>query len=235
VNSVLITGTDTAVGKTVVCGLLGRYLLEKGRNPVTQKWIQTGSRGFPSDIAVHLKLMGKKKSDVEKYLPHITPYTFTLAASAHLAASCENKKISERKIKYSFRMLKKHFDFVIVEAIGGALVPFNKSKFVIDIAKDLNLPVIIVAKNKLGAINHTLLTIEAIKARQLKILGIIFNDSPKRENMVILQDNPKIIKTISGKMILGNLPWLKNQNLLYKAFLPIGDAILTQLTGKTPK
>ena len=60
-GGVFVTGTDTEVGKTVVCGLLARYLEEKGHRVITQKWIQTGSSGFPIDIASHLKLMGKSK------------------------------------------------------------------------------------------------------------------------------------------------------------------------------
>jgi dethiobiotin synthetase len=234
-NAVLITGTDTEVGKTIVCGLLARYLLDKGYNAITQKWIQTGSSGFPIDIAMHLKLMGKKKADIEKHLPLINPYTFTFAASPHLAAPSEKRKISATKIKNSFKSLTKQFDFVIVEATGGALVPYNHKNLIIDIAKDLKLSVIIVAKNKLGAINHTLLTIEAIKSRHMKIMGIAFNSSPKKENKIILRDNPKIIKTLSGEQVLGTLPWSKNPSLLYKAFIPIGDKILTQLSGKAQK
>ena len=234
-KAVFITATDTEAGKTVVCGLLGRFLLEKGYNVITQKWIQTGSPGFTPDIMTHLKLMKKKKKDIEKYLPYMAPYTFKLPASAHLAARSENKIVNAAKIKNCLRTLTKQFDYVIAEGIGGALVPFNKKKCVIDIAKDLDLPVIIVAKNKLGAINHTLLTIEALESRKMKILGIIFNGSPGKEKKIILEDNPKIIRTLTGEKLLGNLPWSTNQNQLYKAFEPIGNKILKEMTGKITK
>ncbi len=228
-SGVFVTGTDTEVGKTVVCGLLGRYLNEKGYSVITQKWIQTGSAGFPIDIASHLKLMGRTKKQVQDYLPLITPYNFAFPASAHLAAALEKKIISAAKIKKSFQKLSNEFDFVIVEGIGGALVPYNKKKVVIDIAGELDLPVIIVAKNKLGAINHTLLTIEAVRARGMKITGIIFNGSKNKDNEIILEDNQKIIKALAKTPILGQLTWSKNTPDLQKEFVSIGSRILRQL------
>ena len=229
-KSVFITGTDTEVGKTIVCGLLANYLAGKDHTVVTQKWIQTGSENLPPDIAVHLDLMGKNKSDIEDYLSDIAPYTFRLPASPHLAAALEKKRIDATKIKESFQRLSKKFEFVIVEGIGGALVPFNKKNLVIDIAQQMALPVIIVAANKLGAINHTLLTIEALKARDIKILGIIFNAHNEIQDKIVLEDNPKIIKTLTGEKILGTLLWSKDRPLLYEAFEPIGRDILLELT-----
>jgi dethiobiotin synthetase len=225
-KAVFVTGTDTEVGKTLVCGLLGQYLLDKGRRVVTQKWIQTGSDGFAEDIRVHLRLMGRGKKNIEKYLSFMCPYTFSLAASPHLAAEAEQGKIDTVKIKDSFRRLSEKFDTVIVEGTGGALVPFNRKELVIDIAQELDLPVIIVAKNKLGDINHTLLTIEAIEKRNMKITGIIFNGH-KDEDELITNDNPQIVKELTGERILGSLPRLKELDLLHKAFVPIGDNIWT--------
>jgi len=229
-KAVFITGTDTEVGKTVICGLLANYLLSKGRTVITQKWIQTGSENFPPDIAVHLDLMGKNKSDIEDYLPYIVPYAFRLPASPHLAAALEKKQIDAAKIKKSFQRLSKEFEFVIVEGIGGALVPFNEKELVIDIAQQMALPVIIVAANKLGAINHTLLTIEALKARGINILGVIFNAQNEMQDKIVLEDNPQIIKTLTGEKIFGILPWSKDRRLLCEAFEPIGSDILRELT-----
>ena len=232
-RAVFVTGTDTGVGKTVVTGLLARYLLDRGYSAITQKWVQTGSQGFPTDIAEHLKLMGKTREDIESYLPHIVPYTFRLPASPHLAAASEKKRIEAAKIKDSFLRLSNEFDFVVVEGIGGALVPFNSKELVIDIARQLTLPVIIVAENRLGAINHTLLTTEAVRARGMKILGIVFNSQGIKEDKIILEDNPEIIEALTGEKILGNLPRLKRRRTLRSAFTLIGDSILAELTGQT--
>lgn len=178
-------------------------------------------------------MMGKTTADIKKYLPYIAPYTFRLPASPHLAAAYEKKQIDDAKIKDSFQRLSSEFDFVVVEGIGGALVPFNTDKLVIDIASELSLPVIIVAANKLGAINHTLLTIEAVKSRGMEILGVIFNAQSEVQNRIILEDNPKIIEALTGQRVLGSLSWLKDKDLLYKEFAVIGDKILTEMDRKS--
>ena len=228
-NGIFITGTDTDVGKTIITGLLGRYLSNRGYNVITQKWIQTGSKGYPLDIDAHLKLMKKQREEIKDYLPYVSPYAFRFPSSPHLATKLERKKIELEKIKKSYRFLSKRFDSVVVEGIGGALVPFNGKKLVIDIAKELSLPVLIVAGNKLGAINHTFLTIEAIKKRNMKIMGIVFNNLSSKSDKIILRDNPRIIEALTGEAILGTLPRLKDKDYLYKVFSPIGKKIFKKL------
>lgn len=226
VKAIFVTGTDTGVGKSIVSGCLAKYLQEKGQSVITQKWIQTGchSLDFSSDIKLHLEVMGRDKKEINNYLRYVAPYIFRPACSAHLASQIQNKRINADKIKKSFQLLSRRFDFVIAEGIGGALVPFNKKRLVIDIARDLNLAVLVVAQNKLGAINHTLLTIEALKARKIRILGIVFNN-PKYENPRIIKDNPAIIKALTGQNILGILPWREDRRSLYKDFVPIAKKI----------
>ncbi len=224
-ESVFITGTDTGVGKTEVVGLLGRYLLEAGCSVVTQKPIQTGAADLSLDVDRHLELMGRTRGDIERYLGDVEPYVFGLAASPHLAAKVENKRIDAEKIRGSFEVLSDEFDCVIVEGLGGVLVPFDGESLAIDIFKGFGLPVVIVAANKLGAINHTLLTIEALKARGMEILGVVFNSQPGKQEQLVLEDNPKIIGELSGETILGVLPWERETQVLYKAFGPIGEKI----------
>lgn len=225
-KAIFVTGTDTGVGKSVVTGCLFRYLTQKGYNVITQKWVQTGSDSLlSSDIGMHFKISRRALNQVKEYLPLILPNLFKTPASPHLASRLENKKIDSEKIKKSFRSLSKMFDFVIVEGAGGALVPINKDKLLIDIVKELKLPVLIVAGNKLGAINHTLLTIESLNARKIKILGLVFNNLWK-QNSLILKDNPRIVKALTGCNILGSLAQGPNYEKIFKNFIPIGNKIL---------
>lgn len=224
-NSIFIAGTDTGVGKTVVTGLLGRFFMEKGMSVVTQKWIQTGRSAFSEDIDTHLRLMGKKRQDIKNYLEDVCPYVFKFPASPHLAALRENKNIDPEKIEKSFQKLTREFDRVLVEGSGGALVPLDERTLVIDIVKKLNMPVLIVAENKLGAINHALLTVEALEKRDMKIIGIIFNRITNKENEIILKDNLKIIGKISGIKVLGELSCSQNHEELYDEFRSIGERI----------
>ena len=224
-RGIFITGTDTGAGKTMVTGLLARYLMEKGCAVITQKWIQTGCKGFmSSDAEAHLKIMARKKDDIKDYLDCVLPYAFKKAASPHLACSIENKRIDPDKIIKSYRILSRDFDFVIAEGVGGVLVPFNKNKFLIDVAAKLALPVLIVALNKLGAVNHTLLTIEALKRRNIKILGVLFNNL-NNEDRAVLKDNPLIVKALSKENIFGVLNRRDSLGKLYREFTPIGEKI----------
>ena len=164
-RGIFVTGTDTGVGKSVITGLLTRYLKRRGYSVITQKWVETGSRGVSSDTSLHLKIAGIRQDETKNYFNDICPYVFKLPASPHLAAEAEDMKINISKIKKSFKRLAKDFDFVIVEGTGGTLVPINKNKLLIDIAKELNLSVLVVVRNKLGAINpvsYTHLTLPTI-------------------------------------------------------------------------
>lgn len=224
-SGIFITATDTGAGKTMVAGLLARYLMEKGHTVITQKWIQTGCKGFmSSDAGTHLKIMAREKDDIKDYLDCVLPYTFKKAASPHLACSIENKRIDPDKIIKSHRILSGEFDFVIAEGVGGVLVPFNKNKFLIDVAAKLALPVLIVALNKLGAVNHTLLTIEALRRRNIKILGVVFNNLNNKDR-VVLKDNPFIVKALSKENIFGVLNRRGSLRELYRDFTPIGEKI----------
>lgn len=222
-KAIFVAGTDTGVGKSMITGLLGRYLLENGYRVVTQKWIQTGSAGNLRDIDTHLKLMAKRRSDFCGYLPSMAPYFFKLASSPHLAAGAEKKRIKISKIRRCLKNLSGGFDRVIIEGSGGLLVPLDKKLFLVDAIKKMRLPVLLVTANRLGAINSTLLSIEALKSRGIKTAGVVFNNILKNENGLILEDNPVTVKAFSGVEVFGTLPYAKNRELLHKAFVPIGN------------
>jgi len=198
-TSFFVCGTDTGVGKTIVTGLLARTLLDEGYSVITQKWVQTGSKGFPQDIAMHLKLMGKNKDYVKGLMNLVCPYIFKFPASPHLSAKLEKKKIGIKKIKEAYKELCGMFDVVIVEGVGGALVPLDEKTLLLDVVKDLKIPVILVVGNKLGAINHALLTVEAIKNRGLKIAGIVFNETDKSDKKIKRGNIDMIIKHLDSK------------------------------------
>ena len=223
-KGIFITGTDTEVGKTVVTGLLAQYLLGKTWSVITQKWVQSGCEGFPEDIAVHLHWMGRTREGIANYQEAVCPYVFALPASAHLAAEAQGRAIDLAVIKQAYERLAARFEWVLVEGMGGALVPYSRKALLLDLVDELDLPVLIVAKNKLGAINHTLLTIEAIQARGLTVLGIVFN-GPEHEPDAISEDNPKIIEDLADVKVLGTLPWTQDEALLAEAFKSIGREI----------
>lgn len=225
-RSVFIAGTDTGVGKTIVAGSLAYYLEKKGLRVITQKWVQTGSGGeLSGDIKTHLTIMGKSEQDILKYRNAVSPYVFNLAASPHLASRLSHRPIKEQKIKKAFDELRQAFDYVVVEGTGGVLVPFNEKCFLIDIAKDLKIPVLLVAENKLGAIHATLAALEALRSKKMKVLGVVFKNARKCDKK-ILEDNPLIIKKIGKVRVFGVLPWQKTRIEARERFAPIAKNIM---------
>ncbi|MBN1913868.1 MAG: dethiobiotin synthase [Candidatus Omnitrophica bacterium] len=228
-KAIFVTATDTGAGKTTITGLFARYLSEKGFKVATQKWVQTGSRGFPEDLSAHLRFMGKDKKAAQDIASYLCPYVFRLAASPHLACLKEKKSIKKMVIKKAFRFLCKNFDYVIVEGTGGLLVPFGAKGLIIDIASELKLPVLLVAANRLGGINHALLACEAVLARKMELLGVIFNTQDTPCHKAVIKDNPLAVKKITGIGALGLLPRVKDPELLYRKFIPTAINILKRM------
>jgi dethiobiotin synthetase len=149
------------------------------------------------------------------------PYCFKTACSPHLASRLEHRRIDKGKIIKSFKAFSSDFDLVLVEGIGGVLVPFNEDECVIDIAQGLKLPVLVVVENKLGAVNQALLAVEALKKRKMNILGIVFNNI-KKEDKRILKDNPRIVKRFTG---CDTWQWRKDISLIVKKILKESDGL----------
>ena len=182
---IFVAGTDTGIGKTFITEALAGYLAGKGYKVATQKWVETGVKKSPA------------------------VYSFKLAASPHLAAKAEGKAIKVKKIKDALKKLGKKFDIVIVEGTGGLLVPLTEKKLLIDAVKELDLPVLLVSANRLGTINHTLLSLEALCARKMRVLGVVFNNISKNEKSLILKDNPEIVKKFFRKVPVWINGWQK--------------------------
>ncbi|MFN4943186.1 MAG: dethiobiotin synthase [Akkermansiaceae bacterium] len=179
-----ITGTDTGVGKTYITKLLVESLRAEGKYAVGFKPISCGDR---DDAAILAAVSGNLPLD------EVNPLHFSSGVAPHVAALLENKTIHPAEIIASYQSISEKYDPVIVEGAGGWEVPITENYFVSDLAKDLNLPVILVAANRLGAINHILLTLAAIEAKGLKCAGIILNqledemDTPMITNKGIIE------------------------------------------------
>ncbi|MCP4050796.1 MAG: dethiobiotin synthase [bacterium] len=219
---IFVAGTDTSAGKTVVTGFLARYFHQQGRSVITQKWIQTGAGSIQEDIQVHQNLMldgCDNKADIfQKEKRHVSPYILKMPAAPVVAAKKEGVFIDKDKIKNSYFYLKENYEVVIVEGIGGVLVPYVPGEYIIDLAAEAGLSVIIVAANKLGAINHTLLTIEAIKHRKMKIEGIIFNQVDQEEDPDIISSNISAVIESTSEKVFGGIRYSKNFSELYFDF-----------------
>jgi len=231
VKGVFITGTGTGIGKTVVCGLLAGFLRARGMRVTTQKWVETGVTDGPSDIDVHRRLMGDSDAGSGPLLSDRCPYRFSLPASPHLAAAREGRRVDPAVIEAAYRRLAETHDVVLVEGAGGFLVPLSEDLLTGDLVARIGLPVLVVAGNRLGCVNDTLLTVEAVRRRGISLPGIVFNRLPGEGDGTraeVQDDNLRIVAAITGAPVLGEVPLLPDPACGAEAFASVGRAFLEQ-------
>lgn len=221
-RAIFISGTDTGVGKTIITSFLKRYFTETGLRVVTHKWIQSGALE-DDDLATHRCLGSYDKSE-DAYC--CVSYKLDYPASPHLAAAMENVVIDKQKIINDFRRLEKNFDIVLVEGAGGLLVPYDQESTIADIALELKLPAILVVGNKLGAINHSLLSVNYLQSKGQPILGLIFKDLVKDIDEKIAADNVAIVEKQSKVRVIGRLAYKEKLDELYGEFKKIVEGKL---------
>jgi adenosylmethionine-8-amino-7-oxononanoate aminotransferase len=204
-KGIFITGTDTGIGKTVVSAGLALSLKQKGLDVGIMKPLQSGGR---EDTDFLIKALGAK-DEIEL----INPCYFKKPLAPLIASEVEDIRIDILSIKNAFDELSKRHDIVIVEGIGGLLVPITEDYFVSDLILELDIPVIIVSRPELGTINHTLLTAKHAKESGMDIIGIIFNETKKRRKGLAEKTNPSIIEKLSGVPILGTLSYISSLNI----------------------
>ncbi len=163
-NSVFITGTDTDVGKTFVAAGLARELRQMGHNVGVMKPYSAGEGNISEDIIILAKA-----ADIEPY-GETNPSHQDTAAPPYGYTS-----VSPESMVQAYGKLAADHDIMIVEGMGGAMVPIRPDYFVVDLARDMNLPVIIVSHNGVGSINHLVMTVHSCHSRRVRILGIILS------------------------------------------------------------
>ena len=173
-KTVAICGIDTGVGKTVVTGLMAAFFAGRERQVITQKPVQTGCPDQPEDILLHRRLMGTSWNALDE-AGLTCPYSFSFAGSPHLAAELAGKRIDPQVITRATEKLTADHDLVLVEGAGGLLVPLTPELLQLDYFADRDYPLVLVTSPRLGSINHTLLSLEAIRTRNMALLGLVYN------------------------------------------------------------
>lgn len=171
---IFIAGTDTGVGKTMATGLMARWYASKGCTVITHKMVQTGCAGISHDIITHRQLMGVDMLPEDRN-GLTCPFVFRFPGSPHLAAAIERKEVDPSHIASTVDELALRFDVVLVEGVGGLCVPLTKSITALDLISAQKWPVVLVSGPRLGSINHTFLSLEALHTRRICLLALIYN------------------------------------------------------------
>lgn len=178
-----ITGIGTDVGKSWATGWLACRYLKEGKRVITQKFIQTGNVGMSEDIEVHRRIMGVGM--LSEDLDHTTaPEIFTYPCSPDLAAKIDGREIDFEAIEAATNRLETKYDVVLIEGAGGIMVPLKDDYLTIDYIRDHKLPAVVVTNGQLGSINHTLLTLEAIRREGIELAEVIYNPHFDKDEVI---------------------------------------------------
>lgn len=177
-----ISGIDTDIGKTYATGMIAKALMQHGVNVITQKLVQTGvainsdsgDMNIADDIITHRQLMGIALQPCDLNFT-TCPYRYEKPASPHLSAALANETLNPSVITRATKILQADYDVVLLEGAGGLLVPITEQLLTLDYIATQGYPVILVTSGRLGSINHTLLSLEAIKACGLTVHSVIYN------------------------------------------------------------
>jgi dethiobiotin synthetase len=197
-KGIFVTGTDTEVGKTYFSCLILRHLRSKGIDVGAMKPVETGCEAVdeasgeesspeavppggahlaPADAAALIEAAGGGDD-----LSLVAPCRYETPVAPMVAAEKEGRGVDLDEIMRCYRQLSSDHSFMLVEGAGGLLVPVRPDYLMVDLAFDMNLPVVVVAVSRLGVINHTLMTIEGIRNRGLDVAGIVLNNIDSAKN-----------------------------------------------------
>lgn len=228
-KGIFIAGTDTGVGKTVVSGLLLNFLRGQGIHAGYQKWVSTGDAASAADFEFCRRAAGLEEEPAPLELQ--VPYRFAFPASPHLAAEREGRTIEVGKILAAYEEMALRYQCLLVEGVGGLLVPLRRDLLLADLLAGMQLPVLVVARTGLGTLNHTFLTLEALRGREIEILGVVFSDGQDPADEHIAADNLKTVAEVGRVKVFGRLPCCLTLAELKRKFQPIGRAIFENFKG----
>jgi dethiobiotin synthetase len=204
-----ITGTDTDVGKTLIALGVIEKLKQEGYRVGAIKPVAAGcectANGLRNGDAVQLH----QQCNVVLDYNAINPYPFAPAIAPHIAAADAGVRVDMENIYQHYETIAEKSDCVVVEGAGGWQVPLNDFQTIADLAKRLQLPVILVVGMRLGCISHALLTVESIGAAKLPLAGWVANQIEPEMNR--LEENIATLQQRIDAPLLGCIPWLKQE------------------------
>ena len=200
-HGVFVSGTDTGIGKTHVSAALLRALRRIGIAAIGMKPVASGCESTSSGLRNEDALALIKAAGVERRYEDVNPYAFADPIAPHLAAADQGVVIEPQRIVEAYERLQGDSDFLVVEGVGGWLAPLGDSLMQADLARALDLPVLLVVGLRLGCLNHALLTARAIEADGCRLIGWIGNRIDA--DMLRVEDNIETLKSRIQAPLLG--------------------------------
>ena len=207
-SGIFITGTDTGVGKTFVACGLAALLRESGYRVGVVKPAETGCAQRDGELVPEDALRLRQASGCAEPIEKICPYRLLEPLAPSIAAERAGVRIDIDHLLAVYRDISSEHDVTIVEGAGGLMVPLLPSFTYADLARVFKLPIIVVAANRLGAINHLLLTLEHASCKGLTVLGYVLN-RVTNEPSLAAATNREVLSGLTGAPCLGELPFVE--------------------------
>ncbi|MBK8205481.1 MAG: dethiobiotin synthase [Planctomycetes bacterium] len=217
-TGIFITGTDTGVGKTIVSAGLILALKARGLNVGYMKPVESGCQVLDGEVVASDVRFVREVCGIRDDMDLMCPYRLKAAAAPSIASRLEDIHVDISYIVDQYFQLSLMHEIIVVEGVGGLMVPLNNNEVVTDLILQLGLEAVIVAKPGLGTINHSLLTINMAKMMGISVQGLIVNGFGKDVIGLPERTNPDEIQHFGNVPVLGILPWLKD--LDYNACKP---------------
>lgn len=211
-RGIFVTGTGTDVGKTVVAAGLAAVLRQGGVRVGVMKPVAAGPQ-------VDTRLL-RQAAGCREAIHRLNPVALSHALAPAVAARLEGRRVDLGRLVRAYRRLAAWYEAVVVEGAGGVLVPLAPRATVADLMRRLGLPVVVVAHAGLGTLNHTLLTVEALRHRRLRVLGVVLNRTAPGSVTLAERTNARELARGSGVEVWGTLRFVPS---LRPAALQLGD------------
>ena len=209
VPGLLVTGTDTGIGKTLIAGAIAAYLRKQGLRVGVLKPAASGCvrrrEGLVSEDAEYLAHC----ADSPHPLDVVAPQRFAEPLAPAVAAQRLGVSLEWDAIQRSLKIISRDSDILIVEGVGGIMVPMDEKHTMLDVAAWLGLPAVVVARPNLGTINHTLLTVNVLRQAKVKVAGVVVNRYPAEMPGVAEETNPRAIEKWGKVPVLAIVPEVK--------------------------
>lgn len=208
-----ITGTDTGVGKTVVSAAIIRLLRSIGIAAAAMKPVETGCKSEGGSLLPEDAIFLKRIAGMDEAADIVAPYRYKSPLAPLAAAETDATPLPDLDvIKKLFEYLSGKYEAVVVEGAGGLMVPLTERYYMLDLAAELGLPLIVVSRPGLGMINHSLLTIKCALNAGLDVGGLVINYSSLPENSLAEKTNPELVQRLSPVPLMGIFPYLAEIN-----------------------
>ena len=210
IPGLLITGTDTGIGKTLIAGAIAAHLRKQGMRVGVLKPAASGCvkrrEGLVSEDAEFLAHC----ADSPHPLDIIAPQRFAEPLAPAIAAQRLDVSLDWDAIQRSLNIVARDSDVLLIEGVGGIMVPMDAKHTMLDVAQWLKLPAVVVARPNLGTINHTLLTVDTLRAAKVKVAGVVINGYPAEMPGVAEETNPRAIEKWGKVPVLAIVPDVKD-------------------------